>query len=205
MVPMTIDYNSNKSTEPVISHHWARSLYLTFCKLTKNYSGKRFVYYKLGKCLYSCSTGRKMRIIMRKNQDSLPATDTPALGPRIFATPPKLSPTQQLLMKLEAYQNMPEDERWPPAKWPEEKAFEDAYNFIQHLDLNSIPMPIITLADDGEVNFLWKTPSVHVDLGFYGTGTYSYFACHTDGRRFISETEPAQKGLVSEVIQLFKV
>ena len=61
-------------------------------------------------------------------------------------------------MKLKAYQNMPEDERWPHAQWPEEKAFEDAHNFIQHLDLNSVPMPIVTLADDGEVNFLWKPP-----------------------------------------------
>ena len=59
-------------------------------------------------------------------------------------------------------------------------------------------------ADDGEVNFLWKNAPVHVDLGFYGTGTYSYFACHTDGREFIGEAEPARKGLLSEVIQLLQ-
>lgn len=122
---------------------------------------------------------------------------------RIPALPSKLSPTLQLIKNLEACQYKPEDERWPCAVWPNMRAFEDAYIFIQHLDLGSIPMPIISLADDGEVNFLWKYDPVHVDLGFYGTGTYSYFACHKDGRELIGEIVPADKGLLPEIIQLF--
>ncbi len=131
----------------------------------------------------------------------LPGTE-PA-WPSILVLPSKISPTLQLIKNLEAHQYKPEDERWPCAEWPNEKAFEDAYIFIQHLDLTLIPIPIITLADDGEVNFLWKYDPVHVDLGFYGTGTYSYFACHKDGRESIGENVPASEGLLTEIIQFF--
>ena len=122
---------------------------------------------------------------------------------RMPALPSMLSPTLLLIKNLEACQYKPEEERWPCAVWPNVKAFEDASIFIQHVDLGSIPMPIISLADDGEVNFLWKYDPVHVDLGFYGTGTYSYFACHKDGRELIGEIVPACRGLVPEIIQLF--
>ena len=122
---------------------------------------------------------------------------------RIPDLPSMLSPTLLLIKNLDAYRYKPEEERWPCAVWPNIRAFEDAYIFIQHLDLGSIPMPIISLADDGEVNFLWKYYPVHVDLGFYGTGNYSYFACHNDGRELIGDVVPAGRGLVPEIIQLF--
>lgn len=135
----------------------------------------------------------------------LPSIESTGLSAsnRIPALPLKHSLTFQLIKNLKAYQYKSEDERWPFAEWPSEKAFEDAYIFIKHLDLSSIPIPIITLADDGEVNFLWKYDPVHVDLGFYGTGNYSYFACHKDGRESIGDSVSANRGLLPEIIQLF--
>ena len=144
--------------------------------------------------------------IQDETQNELEKKELPGTEPTwlsILALPSKLSPTLQLIKNLEAHQYKPEDERWPCAEWPDEKAFKDAYIFIQHLDLTSIPIPIITLADDGEVNFLWKHDPVHVDLGFYGTGTYSYFACHKDGRESIGENVPASEGLLPKIIQFF--
>ena len=67
-------------------------------------------------------------------------------------------------------------ERWPAAEWPSGRAFEDARTFIHALPVSSIPLPHLSFADDGEINFLWNQDGIHIDLGFYGTGTYSYFA-----------------------------
>lgn len=145
-----------------------------------------------------------------ETQNELETKELPGTKPTWLSTANRLSalssrhsPTLQLIKKLEVCQYKPEEERWPCVKWPDEKAFEDAYFFIQHLDLTSIPVPTITLADDGEVNFLWKYDPVYVDLGFYGTGTYSYFACHKDGRESIGEFILVNRGLLPEVIQLF--
>ena len=113
------------------------------------------------------------------------------------------SPLSKLLAQLETLQHTPEDERWPDAIWPDARAFADARTFISRLPLNKIPLPEITLADDGEVNFFWKSNGVHVDLGFYGTGTCSYFARGRDGRRLYGDATPASEGLPSEITALF--
>ena len=65
-------------------------------------------------------------------------------------------------------------------------------------------MPDIGLADDGEVNFLWKDKGVHVDLGFHGTRKFSYFARGRDGRRLHGDNLPVSEGLPVEVVNLFK-
>lgn len=110
---------------------------------------------------------------------------------------------RELLRKLEKIKNTPEDERWPDADWPTEQAFLDAKIFIQKLPIHSIPMPSMGLAHDGEVNFLWKNDGVHIDLGFYGTGSYSYFARDKDGKEFGAEAIPASNGLPSKIIDFF--
>jgi hypothetical protein len=112
------------------------------------------------------------------------------------------SPVSKLLAQLATLQQTPQDDRWPDAVWPEAQAFEDAQTFIRRLPLNIIPLPKISLADDGEVNFLWQRDSVHVDLGFYGTGTCSYFARGEDGRRMHGEDVPASEGLPLEITTL---
>lgn len=109
----------------------------------------------------------------------------------------------KLLAQLGTLQRTPESERWPGADWPAALAFEDAAEFIRVLPLALIPLPGITFADDGEINFLWKEGGVHVDLGFYGTSTYSYFAQASDGRKFHGEAIHPSSGLPSEVVALF--
>ena len=110
---------------------------------------------------------------------------------------------RDLLAQLEKLKKTPKEERWPGATWPTAQAFRDAKNFIRKLPLDSIPVPYIGLADDGEVNFLWKKDGVHVDLGFYGTRNYTYFAHGKDGRPIDGEDILASEGLPSEIVELF--
>ena len=63
---------------------------------------------------------------------------------------------RDLLAQLKEFENTPEGERWPGATWPKPQAFRDAEAFVRKLPLDSVSMPDMGLADDGEVNFLWK-------------------------------------------------
>ena len=127
---------------------------------------------------------------------------TRASSEEMVVSLPELSPTFKLLAQLAMIEQTPEDDRWPDAVWPDAQAFEDAQTFIRRLPLHLIPLPEISLADDGEINFLWQSDGVHVDLGFYGTGTCSYFARGEDGRRIHGEDAPAPEGLPLEITTL---
>ena len=111
---------------------------------------------------------------------------------------------QSLLTQLDSLQHTPESERWPTADWPSERAFADARSFIRHLPTGPILMPNMGLADDGEISFLWDSDAVHIDLGMYGTGTFSYFARTGDGRKFYGDDCPAAHGLTGEIANLIR-
>lgn len=111
---------------------------------------------------------------------------------------------RDLLAQLKEFEKTPEEERWPGATWPKPQAFRDAEIFIHKLPLGSIPMPNMGLADDGEVNFLWKENGVHVDLGFYGTGAYSYFARGKSGNKIYEEDALVSDDFPGEILALFK-
>ena len=68
--------------------------------------------------------------------------------------------------RLDEYRTGPEEDRWPDAVRPVDEAFADARAFIECLPLSSIPVPEISLADDGEINFLWAgdDAGAYVDL-----------------------------------------
>ena len=127
-------------------------------------------------------------------------TDTRS-GPTV-APQSKVSPTYRLIRSLKVLFETPEDERWPGATWPARKAFEDAREFISRLPLADIPEPEIRFADDGEINFLWMTENTHIDLGFFGTGSYSYFGRNSDGREIQDENVPATDGPVKEIVTM---
>ena len=59
--------------------------------------------------------------------------------------------------------------------WSWTNQFNDANKFV-----NMLPYldnyPLISMVDDGELNFYWKYDDVRIDLGFYGNGVYSYYA-----------------------------
>lgn len=64
----------------------------------------------------------------------------------------------------------------PNGTAPSPQAFNDAEAFIRKLPLNRTGLPTINVASDGEVNFDWSNDISQIDLGFFGNGTYSYYA-----------------------------
>ena len=100
-----------------------------------------------------------------------------------------------LLWRLVDLHSTPEDERLPHADWPTEAAFSDAWAFIDQLPGRLKVLPHISLADDGEVNFTWGRGAMHIDLGFYGNGTFSYYARDDTRREFFGDDIPVRSPL----------
>ena len=113
--------------------------------------------------------------------------------------PTNTTQNRALVRQLNNLQNVPESERWPAADWPVDAAFDEARDFIMMLPTASIPLPNVGLADDGEVNFLWTQDGMYIDLGFYGTGVFSYYACSKDGQPFYGDDIPVSDGLPSDL------
>ncbi len=88
------------------------------------------------------------------------------------------------------------------SRWPTKAAFDDARRFILKLPLTRIPMPEIRLAEDGEINFSWNNNGCFVDLGFYGTGAYSYYGHSGRGDEIMDEGNSVAKGLAYPIIKL---
>ena len=98
---------------------------------------------------------------------------------------PTITPSPQLselVRRLEQLRSVSGGERCPSSASPDDAAFHDARVFLDKLPFPLAALPHISLADDGEVNFAWDGEGVHIDLGFYGTGTYSYYARGSDGQ-----------------------
>lgn len=108
------------------------------------------------------------------------------------------SPTGYLLARLDALERAcRKDGIECPA------AFADARQFIENSALGAVPLPRISVAEDGELNFHWDTNGIHIDLGFYGTGTFSYYAHDRQGRRFHGPPTPATQGLPQPLQAMF--
>ena len=123
----------------------------------------------------------------------------------MIASQSRMSPTFRLIAQLIDLFATPEDVRWPSTTWPVENAFKDARAFIAKLPLAHIPEPEIRFADDGEINFLWIGENVHIDLGFYGTGTYSYFGHNGEGQEIQDENVLASEGLAQAIKNMLAV
>ena len=87
---------------------------------------------------------------------------------------------------------------------PSDSAFGDAEVFVLAWPADALHIPDVGLADDGEVNFLWKSRDLHVDLGFYGDGTFSYYAKSLGGVEHSDDDVPAGSGLPAVLLALLK-
>ena len=83
-------------------------------------------------------------------------------------------------------------EQHPGAEPPASAAFIDAEAFAEELTVPIMALPHISLAHDGEINFAWNGGPIYIDLGFYGTGTYSYFARDDQGQKYHGDDIPAK-------------
>lgn len=71
-----------------------------------------------------------------------------------------------------------------------EVALTDAGQFAKRLPKTLKKAPYVSLADDGEVNFAWQWDGNFIDLGFYGTGTYSFYAKDKNGNELYGDDIP---------------
>lgn len=88
---------------------------------------------------------------------------------------------------------------------PTEAAIEDAERFVRSLPGDGLAAPVITLANDGEINFLWRHEGNSIDLGFHGTGTFSYYARARDGGELFGDDVAAASGLPPGLLSLLRV
>ena len=89
-------------------------------------------------------------------------------------------------------------------KSPSKTAISDAEKFSRLLSFDQVHAPRISLASDGEINFLWMLQDFRLDLGFYGDGTYSYYGKTTNGEEFMADDQPFDKVLPDQIIQLIR-
>ena len=112
---------------------------------------------------------------------------------------------RQLIRRLEQLRFVPEGDRWPASEPADDAAFHDARVFLDRLPFPLAALPHISLASDGEVNFAWDYEGLHIDLGFYGTGTFSYYARGADGREYYGDEVPAGSLLPADLEPLLRV
>ena len=110
----------------------------------------------------------------------------------------------QLVRRLEQLRSVPEGERWPTSELPDDAAFRDAKVFLDRLPFPLVALPHISMADDGEVNFAWDREGMHIDLGFYGTGTFSYYARRADGQEYYGDEVPESSALPADLELLLR-
>ena len=77
-------------------------------------------------------------------------------------------------------------------------------NLLENCPLSSLPLLDMDIAEDGEINFLWDTDKIEIDLGFYGSRPCSYFARDKQtGRKMRNSGFDPEKGLPDELEVLF--
>jgi hypothetical protein len=113
-------------------------------------------------------------------------------------------PLRIILDTLKRYQSAEWKNRRRFAQLPVEQAFVDAATFAKASRLNVAPMPDIYLAADGEVNFLWKSSNVHIDLGFYGNGKLSYYAEGNGCSPMYGDDLDVSAGMPAKLLGLFR-
>ncbi len=114
---------------------------------------------------------------------------------------------KELSTRLETLRKFAQEDNSSDIDWPSEQACKDAELFIRLLPLSEIVSPNIYFAHDGEINFLWKRQNdeLHVDLGFYGDGTYSFFATNNSREELMDDMVKISDGLPDKLIDMLRV
>ena len=110
------------------------------------------------------------------------------------------TPTKDLFDRLRDLKGRYSEIWIPNTVAPKEAAFQDAKSFVLTLPLTQIIKPSIHIAGDGEVNLEWKGQDFHIDLGFYGDQTFSYYATKSGQKPLLGDDIPIKNGIPKELI-----
>ena len=138
--------------------------------------------------------------VMRQTQ--LPSQYSPSQTDEPKTELTKSAQAWFLLRRILDLRSTPNSERWTDAQWPADEAFIDAAEFVRRLPEPLNAVPHISLADDGEVNFAWHHGNMRIDLGFYGTGTFSYYAKSPTGQELFGDHVPARLPIPTDLRSL---
>ncbi len=108
----------------------------------------------------------------------------------------------QVIARIRELGTYPDGWDGAEVKAPTTEAVRDAEGFARSLPLEKIHAPHVSLASDGEINFLWILPHFRLDLGFYGDGSYSYYGRKPAGEEFIADEKSCDQPLENEILQL---
>lgn len=93
----------------------------------------------------------------------------------------------------------------PESIGPTVETVKQAVAFARDLHaLGDIAQPYISLANDGEINFYWDTPHLALDLGFTGTGRYSYYGRTPKGVEFAVDEAELGQPLPADLIAVLR-
>ena len=115
---------------------------------------------------------------------------------------------RQLFERLDTFQNKAHGyEELDDIKLPTDKAFKEAKDFIRLLPLATILAPKIYFPEDGEILFVWKRQEdkLHVDLGLYGDGKYSYLATNNNEEGLTEDEVDVKEGLSSKLLSMLAI
>ena len=110
----------------------------------------------------------------------------------------------QMLARIQALGTYSHGWDGAEGKAPTHAAITDAERFTRILMRDDVYAPHISLATDGEINFLWMLPHLRLDLGFYGDGTYSYYGKTAAGDEFLVDDTSVGTPLPEQILQLIR-
>jgi hypothetical protein len=127
----------------------------------------------------------------------------PVLGITVLHQPHSINPTDgQTIARIRELAMYHDGWDGFEGKAPNPRTVQDAEAFAHRLLSAEFAPTYVSLAADGEINFLWSLPSIHLDLGFYGDGTYSYYGRTPAGTEFFADDVPIDTPLPPALLAL---
>lgn len=84
-------------------------------------------------------------------------------------------------------------------------AVDEAERFARSIDWRHHAVPAVSLTEDGEINLLWQTEALYLDLGFVGDGTYTFYGKSSDGQTFLGDDLPIGDPLPGDLRALMSI
>lgn len=121
------------------------------------------------------------------------AADTISRRPKAVSVDSALnarSPCDHLITRVRELGMLEDGWHRPDSIGATSSVVNDAELFLRAQDWHALTKPHISLTEDGEMNFLWQSETLYLDLGFVGEGTYTYFGKASDGEVFLGDDIP---------------
>lgn len=105
-----------------------------------------------------------------------------------------------IISRIQALRNYSDGWNGPDSVGPSDQTIKDAEQFANSIDFDSIHMPNVSLANDGEISFFWDIKGLYLDLGFLGDGSYSFYAKPPKGKEVIVDNAPLSRPLPQNIL-----